>query len=84
MTHNTRTTATATTTRSDKHTSNARRLEGGDEAADHRGAGDARDDLGARRRERGEHADLDAERAEVREPAERVGRDRVRAVGERV
>ena len=66
------------------HSRDAGCLERGDEAADHGGHGAARDDLAAGGSERGEHADLDAERGQVREAAERVRRDRERAVGQRV
>ena len=63
----------------DRHKKDSR-----DETADHRRARNARDDLRAGRRERTEDTDLDTERAQVREPADRIRRDRVRAVRERV
>ena len=48
-----------------EHARDAGRLKRRDEAADHGATGDARDDAGAARRERTEHADLGAQRAEV-------------------
>lgn len=61
--------------RSEEHACDTRGLEGRQEAADHGADREARDDLAAAGRERAEHTDLDTERAEVGEPAERVARN---------